>query len=341
MHVAALDRRVAKLLCLRGLLTGAALSVTFFADRGLRRWVRATMARVRPEVVFVNSSNMAPYVLGLERSGRLIVDLADVDSEKWRAYAAAARGPMRLVYRREWRRVAALERAIAAAADIASFVSEPEAALFRTLVPAHAAKVLGVTSGVDHAYFDPAIAHAPVYDTARANFVFTGTMDYPPNIDAVRWFATEMLPAIRARLPEAAFHIVGANPAAEVQRLARLPGVSVTGRVPDVRPYVQHATAAVAPMRIARGIQNKVLEAMAMARPVIVTPDGLEGIEAQPGTEVILARDAAEFATACLTLAADPARGMAIGAAARAHVLAHADWPARLAAFDRALNPAG
>jgi len=337
IHVAQIDPRLAKLACPRGLLTGAPLSVTFFADRGLSRWVRGVMHDVRPDVVFVNSGNMAPYVLGMERAGRLIVDLADVDSEKWRAYAAAAGLPMRLVYHREWRKVAALERRIAAEADVASFVSGPEAALFRQLVPNSRADIRGVTSGVDHVYFDPDIPHPPPFGPADAHYVFTGTMDYRPNVDAVTWFARDMLPGLRAELGDARFHIVGNNPAPDVRRLAEMPGVEVTGRVPDVRPYLQHATAAVAPMRIARGIQNKVLEAMSMARPVVVTPDGLEGIDAVPGREVLLAADAPSFIAACLDLARSGS-GSALGAAARRHVLAHCDWEARLAAFDDALG---
>ena len=130
IHVATLDRKLAKLMCLRGLLTGESLSVAFFRDRGLRDWVRDVVATVRPEVIFVNSANMAPYVLDLPKHGTRIVDLADVDSEKWRAYADNATGPMRLVYRREWRKVAALERRIAHECDVSSFVSDAEAALF-------------------------------------------------------------------------------------------------------------------------------------------------------------------------------------------------------------------
>jgi polysaccharide biosynthesis protein PslH len=337
IHVAEIDPRRAKILCTRGLLTGEALSVTFFADRGLAAWVRRVMDDVRPDIVFVNSGNMAPYVLGQKRAGRMIVDLADVDSEKWRAYADTAGFPMRHVYRREWRKVAALERAIAAEADVASFVSTPEAALFRQLVPGSRADVRGVTSGVDDAYFDPAIPHDAPYDTAPAHYVFTGTMDYRPNVDAVTWFAREMLPELRARLGDARFHIVGNNPAPEVRALATLPGVNVTGRVPDVRPYLQHCTAAVAPMRIARGIQNKVLEAMAMARPVVVTPDGLEGIDAVPGQDVVLAADTPDFIAACHTLAT-PGAGDAIATAARRYVVTNCDWEARLAAFDDVLG---
>jgi glycosyltransferase involved in cell wall biosynthesis len=164
-------------------------------------------------------------------------------------------------------------------------------------------------------------------------------MDYPPNVDAVVWFAREILPLIRRSLPAARFYVVGSNPSPDVQKLARLDGVFVTGRVPDVRPYLAHATAAVAPMRIARGIQNKVLEAMAMARPVVLTSDALEGITAEPGREVILAETTEAFAGACCRLATT-AEGEAIGAAARCRILLDYDGTMALSRFDDLLRPA-
>ena len=335
-HIARLDRRRAKLTCLTGLLTGEALSVAFYRDRGLARWVRATLRDVRPEAVVVSSSNMAPYVqsqLGAELVA--LCDLVDVDSEKWRAYAEAGGGPMQLVHRREWRKVAALEASIADAFDWSTFVSTEEAALFKAQVPHLADKVRAIANGVDFGYFDPAIEQTPPYPTDRPRFVFTGTMDYPPNVDAVRWFALEILPIVRRTLPDAQFHVVGASPAADVQALAGH-SVFVTGRVPDVRPYLQYASAAVAPMRIARGIQNKVLEAMAMARPVVVTGDALEGIEAEPGSDVLLAEGPEAFASSCVA-AAGP-EGAAIGQAARRRVERDYGWGSRMRGFDPLLD---
>jgi polysaccharide biosynthesis protein PslH len=336
-YFARLDRRMAKITCLRGLLTGTALSVAFYQDRGLADWVRRTLDEVRPEVIFVCSSNMADYVMNTAHSARVtLVDLADVDSEKWRAYAERDRFPMRWVHRREWRLVAELETRIARECDWSTFVSTEEAQLLAAMVPDRTAHIRAVGSGVDHLYFDPALPHAPAFDTSRRNYVFTGTMDYPPNVDAVLWFAEAILPLIRLHLPDAQFHVVGSSPAPSVQKLAALPGVFVSGRVPDVRPYLAHATAAVAPMRIARGIQNKVLEAMAMARPVVVTPDALEGIDAAPGREVLVATDAATFAAACVQ-AATPAAA-AIAAAARQRVLAAFIWAEKLRGFDELLG---
>jgi sugar transferase (PEP-CTERM/EpsH1 system associated) len=337
-HVAPLNRRVAKLTCLRGFLTGEPLSASFFHNRGLARWVRGVIETVRPAVIFVNSGNMAPYVLDLPKRETRICDLADVDCEKWRAYADTATGPMRLVYRREWRKVGALERRIADEFDVCSFVSEAEASLFARLIPDGAARIRGVSSGVDHQYFDPASAHAPVFDTELPTYVFTGTMDYPPNVDAAAWFATEILPIIRRTVPAAQFYIVGNSPTTTVEHLAQFEGVFVTGRVHDVRPYVAHATAAVAPMRIARGIQNKVLEAMSMGKPIVLTSGALEGIEAVPGKDVILADSAQAIAAACCRLATS-ADGVAIGAAARIRIVRDYDWSARLRRFDDLLRP--
>lgn len=335
IHVAPINPRLARLACLRGLLTGEALSVTFFRDTGLAAWVRRVMTEVRPAVTFVYSSNMAPYVLDLPRSGTQVVDLVDIDSEKWRALGESAGFPMRHVYRREWRLIGALERRIAAECDLSVFVSDAEAALFARQAPQWAERIRGISNGVDHRYFDPAEVKPAAL--AAPAYVFTGTMDYPPNVDAVAWFAHEILPLIRQSLPEAGFVIVGSSPAPSVRRLAMLSGVTVTGRVPDVRPYLAGATAAVAPMRIARGIQNKVLEAMAMGRPVVLTRGALEGINATPDREVLLADSAADFAAACIRLAREGDGG--IGDSARRRILRDYDWDACLSRYDAFLRP--
>jgi sugar transferase (PEP-CTERM/EpsH1 system associated) len=339
MYVATLDRKVARLMCLRGLLTGESLSVTFFRDRPLATWVQRVIDNVRPAVIFVNSGNMAPYILDLPKRETRIVDLADVDSEKWRAYAETTSGPMRMVYRREWRKVAALEQRIAYQCDLSSFVSDAEAALFARMIPGRTSNIRGVSSGVDHRYFDPALDHAPLFDISLPTYVFTGTMDYPPNVDAVVWFATEILPIIRRSVPAAQFYIVGSGPSPEVRQLAVIEGVFVTGRVPDVRPYIAHATACVAPMRIARGIQNKVLEAMAMARPVVLTSGALEGIDADPVLETILADTTEAFSGACCRMAT-ASDGAAVGMAARARIIRDFDWNVTLRRFDDILRPA-
>ena len=234
---------------------------------------------------------MAPYVLDLPRTGTRVVDLVDVDSEKWRAFADdGKRRRCASSIGANGGRSPELEQRIARECDLSVLVSDAEAELFARQNPDSAARIRGVSNGVDYRYFDPALDHPPVYDTTRPNYVFTGTMDYPPNVDAVIWFATEILPLIRRTVPAAQFHIVGSNPVPEVlqagalrRRLRHRPGARRAA-------LHRHATASVAPMRIARGIQNKVLEAMAMARPVVLTSGALEGIDADPVTETILCR---------------------------------------------------
>lgn len=336
-YFAPLNPKRVKIACLRGLLTKEPFSVTWFRDAGLARWIDGVLNDVRPDVIFVCSSNMAPYILDRRnREGLCLVDLIDVDSEKWRALAETAKEPMRWVYRRECRLVAELERRIAQECHASTFASKAEAELFKKFVPRYATKIHSVSNGVNHDYFDPGQQLPSPYNGAKPVFVFTGTMDYRPNIDAVVWFGREIFPLIRRSLPDAQFYIVGSNPAHSVQRLTKVDGIQVTGRVPDVRPYLLHATAAVAPLRIARGIQNKVLEAMALAKPVIVTPAALTGIEAKPGREVVLAADAEEFATAACRMASG--EGVReIGNAARRLILSVYAWDDQLRGFDALL----
>ena len=339
-HLARIDRRLAKVGCLTGLLTGEGLSVTFYRDSGLDSWVYRTLQSVRPQVVFVLSSNMAPYVMGRLGGERLsICDFVDVDSEKWRAYGALDRGPMGWIHRREHRKVAALEVAAARGFDFGILVTEVEADLLRRMVPDAADRIRAVPNGVDAAFFDPSLPFPAPYPTDRPNVVFTGTMDYPPNVEAVRWFAADVLPLLRRTHPDVAFHVVGSNPAPAVRALAADPAVFVTGRVADVRPYLAHASVAVAPMRIARGIQNKVLEAMSMGLPVVLTSGALEGIDAVPGREAFLADDAVAFAGRCATAIGD--RGREVGRAARAKVVSEFGWDARLRGLDLLLDEDG
>lgn len=339
-HFAGLNRNLAKLTCQTGWLTGDPLSFTFFRDRQLDKWVSDVIERVAPSIIFVCSSNMAQYVVGKGyRPQCAVVDFADVDSAKWREYADKGHGVMRFVHAREARLVLARDRETARSTDISSFVSEPEADIFRNLAPESAAKIHAVSNGVDSAYFAPEHAFAPPFDPDVPTFVFTGTMDYPPNIDAACWFAREIFPEINQRLGSAQFFVVGANPSPEVLKLKKLENVHVTGRVPDVRPYLAHALAGVAPLRIARGIQNKVLEAMAMGKPVLATPEALEGIDdADPDRDIIVATDPKSFAEAACKLSSGEISGAERGEAARKCVVDHYSWDARLTAFDTLID---
>ncbi|QBE63594.1 TIGR03087 family PEP-CTERM/XrtA system glycosyltransferase [Pseudoduganella lutea] len=336
-HFAPLNPRRARLRSLRALLANRALSLDYYSDRSTRAWVRATMRDADIERVVVFSSPMAQYVHDLPEALR-VVDLCDVDSEKWRAYAQKKPWPASLLYGYEASRLLRYERKVAADSDAALFVSAPEAELFRSLAPESAARIGWFGNGVDTDYFSPVADHANPYASGECPLVFCGAMDYWPNVDAVQWFAHDVLPLVRSRMPQASFVIVGARPTSEVQALANLPGVTVTGTVPDVRPYVAHAALSVAPLRVARGIQNKVLEAMSMAKAVVVSPQALEGIDAAAGVEVLLAEHAGDVAEAILAALADDASRTAIGHAARARVEASYGWDARLAPLDALLE---
>jgi sugar transferase (PEP-CTERM/EpsH1 system associated) len=338
-HVAHLEasivgRRAQAARALRRLRPGRPLSWGWFHDAALARWVAAGLAAGRYDAVLACCSSMAPYVMGRARipaTQRRVLDLVDIDSRKFAAYAAAGRPPLAWVHAREARTLLALERAAVGHFDHALFVSEAEAAAFRALAP-EATNVGAVVNGVDAARFDPAGPHPTPYPDPLPRIVFTGAMGYPPNIEAVTWFADSVLPRLRGR---AAFVIVGQNPAPAVRALAARPGIAVTGTVPDVRPYLAHAALAVAPLLTARGIQNKVLEAMAMARPVVATPQAFEGIRAAPGRDLLVADGAEAFAAAVGAVLDGAYPGM--GRAARAAVLAGHDWAATLAPLDRLL----
>ena len=228
-------------------------------------------------------------------SARKVVDFVDVDSDKWDQYAQQKAYPMKAVYRREARKLFQFERRVTEAFDAGLFVSSSEAALFRQMVPGSADKISHYNNGVNTEFFCPLAARQSPYTEAGRAVVFTGAMDYWPNIDAALWFAEKVFPQLRDVFPDLSFYIVGSNPSREVRQLAHRAGIEVTGRVKDIRPYLQHADVAVAPMQIARGVQNKVLEAMAMELPVVVSQRGLEGIGCAVGEDLLLADTAADY----------------------------------------------
>ncbi|MDR3439926.1 TIGR03087 family PEP-CTERM/XrtA system glycosyltransferase [Telmatospirillum sp.] len=336
-----LDKRWAKLKSLRGLVSGTSLSVPYFHSRRLSQWVGTVLRDVQPQAAFLFSSVMGQYIPDNDRlrPRRVVMDFVDVDSDKWRQYAQMHSLPMSWVYGRESRRLLAFDRGVAGGADASIFVSAPEAALFRQLAPEVAAKTHAISNGIDFSYFSADTSQPSPFPAGSRGVVFTGAMDYWPNVDAAIWFAEEMFPAIRARVPEAVLFIVGGNPAPKVVKLGELPGVTVTGRVPDVRPYLTYASASVAPLRVARGIQNKVLEGMAMGKVVITTDQGLEGIEALPGRELLVANDVASFISATVRALTDASLAP-MGAAARRRIVDSYSWDDKLAEFERLLDRA-
>jgi sugar transferase (PEP-CTERM/EpsH1 system associated) len=309
----------------RAVLEGKPVSLTMFDSEALRAFVKRTLVKRPVSTIFVYSGQMAQFVP--ERlPQRFVMDFGDVDSAKFADYAEKG-GPLAAVHRREAEKLLAFERKTAKRADISLFVSDAEAALFRQLAGLSDADVRAVQNGVDLAFFHPKAAFERRVEEGPL-LVFTGQMDYAPNIDAVTWFADEVLP----KLPSGTrFAIVGRKPSSAVLALAKRPNIIVTGAVADVRTWLCAADIVVAPLRIARGIQNKVLEAMAMARPVVATPAAFEGIDAVADRDLVVANGAKAQAKAIAALLADPSSTARMGVAARSRMEAAYRWERRLA----------
>lgn len=333
-----LQPRSAKLRSLAGLAHGEPLTLHYYDSPRLHDWVRTTVATHQIDATVVFSSSMAQYAESAPGLPTL-VDLVDVDSAKWTEYADAHAWPMSWLYRREGERLLAYERAVVARSHRAFLVTDKEVELFRRRAPECGDKLQTLCNGVDAEQFAPAADRPSPFAADEVPLVFTGAMDYWPNIDAVDWFARGVLPVLRRRWPALRFHIVGRSPTPAVRALAG-EAVSVSGTVPDVRPYLQHAAAVVAPLRLARGVQNKVLEAMAMGRPVVCASACIEALGTVSGRHVLAADDTDAYGAQLGRLFADPASASAIGQAGRRHVLDHFSWSARLAGLDGVLASA-
>ena len=323
----AIDRRVQKIRALLHARPGKPLMPDFYRSAALQRWTDSTLSRIAMDVVYIYTVAMAPYVRHATRPLR-ILDAVDIDSEKWAEYARKTRWPMRAVWAREARTLLTHERAAALSCARTYFVSAPEVRRFVTLAPETSGHVAALENGIDLDRFSPAHDFGWPFGAPGPCLVFTGHMDYWPNADAVAWFAHDVMPLLRAAIPDIRFWIVGANPTAPIRALAALPGVHVTGRVPDVRPYLAHARAIVCPLRIARGIQNKVLEGMAMGRVVIASPAAFEGVRAQAGRDLVVAESAEAWVAAVM------AEHQGMGQRARAAMVAGYAWSRVLTPLD-------
>ena len=296
----------------------------YFYSPSLWRTVRGLLGREGFDAIVVHCSSMGPYVA--HHAGcRKVMDFGDADSEKWLEYAARARAPLSLGFRWEGVRVRRYERWLGQRFDACSVISARE----REVLQGHVERPLHVIpNGVDLEYFRPSPG-ASAYQRRRV--VFTGNMSYAPNVAAVRRLAADILPRLRSRHPDVELYIVGMDPSPQVRRLADGRRVVVTGRVDDVRPYLESAAVAVAPLDVARGLQNKVLEAMAMRVPVVASPAAAQGIDAVPGRDLLVAAEPEAFAEAVGSLLADPGRRDCYAEAGRACVAANHNWDRLLA----------
>ncbi|HEY6816380.1 MAG TPA: TIGR03087 family PEP-CTERM/XrtA system glycosyltransferase [Croceibacterium sp.] len=330
-HCMPMRRKRLPLAGLEALVRREPVSLAAFRHPALAGWVTRTLAGRDIDTIYVFSGQMGQYV-PTDWTGRVVIDLVDVDSAKFEAYAREKPAPMHWVDAREASLLRQVEARLAARADHTLLISEAEAGLFSSRLPqGSAANVSVLGNGIDFEHFDPAgIAPQPALERPGPHIVFTGQMDYPPNVDAAKRTVERLMPWIRAVHPAARFHLVGRAPTAEVMALDNQHGARVWGEVPDVRPFLAAADLVLTPLEIARGVQNKVLEAMAMARPVVLTPAAATGI---PGTDRVhfsVAASDEALVDRALALLARPAPARAMGQAARRLVVERMSWPAML-----------
>lgn len=325
-----LNPRLARLRSLKGFASREALTLPYYRDQVMRRWVGRLLQERPVHAVVAFSSCMAQYADN--RTVRRIMDFVDLDSDKWRQFSATQVWPWSWVYRREACKLQESEAYIAADFDASVFVSRNEAKLFSQVNPGVSARVAVIRNGVDTTFFSPDQRGVNPYPRDINALVFTGAMDYWPNVHAVVWFAREIFPRIRSRVTNATFYIVGAHPARAVLLLSKEPGIKVVGKVSDVRPYIAHAKVAVAPLRLARGVQNKVLEAMAMAKPVLMTKAARNGLEVDPLCDSLIADDPQAFADKAIMFLGSEAP-FEIGEQCRRYVQRHYNWNRNLEAL--------
>jgi sugar transferase (PEP-CTERM/EpsH1 system associated) len=324
------------------MLSGKPISLTAFHSGKLVDYVRKLLQSRPISAIYVFSGQMGQYVPA-DFKGRVIADFVDVDSSKFEAYAARDRGPKGWVQAREARLLRAEEARLAARAEVSLLISEQEAALFRARLPDPDLPGIAIgtlPNGIDSQAFDPAVVE-PAERMAQLPFprlIFTGQMDYAPNIDACLRAANCILPRVRERFPQASFHVVGRNPPERLEALDGQDGVHVWGRVPEVQSWLAAADLALVPLEIGRGVQNKVLEAMAMGLPVVLTPEAATGIGGRDGHQLLLASSDDELAQACIALLSDVPCAQAMGDAARSYVVDHASWEAALGALTRIVS---
>ncbi len=304
------------------------LSVAYFYEPFLQKWIDAIVEKFSPQLIFCFSSPMAQYVFSssLIQSKKispvLLMDFCDMDSHKWHQYSQTNSYPLKVLYALEYKRLFQYEKRIAQGFDGCIFVSRPEAELFSS---AHgfSSNIYAIPNGVDFDFFSPSIGDkisslsGNIYSPGTCSLVFVGAMDYYPNVEGIAWFAKEIFPYIKEKDSKFRMVIVGRNPVERIKDLHNGEDIIVTGEVKDVRPYYLMGDICVVPLRIARGIQNKVLEAMSMKLPVVLTSQAAKGIEGTDGRDFLLAHSAADFVNIILSLAKTPSLRKDIGNNAR------------------------
>jgi sugar transferase (PEP-CTERM/EpsH1 system associated) len=307
--------------------TSASSSVAYFWSPRLYERIRELLVQSTFDVIFVHCAFVAQYVADWHRCFR-ILDFGDLDSAKWAEYARWKAPPMSFGYALESRKLRDYERRIARSFHQCTVTTRGEMEEFQKLeVPVPCTVI---PNGVDTSYFRFNRTPAPL----RRAVVFLGRMDYFPNIDGACYFVRSILPLIRQRIPDVEFWIVGSNPTRKVRELAKIPGVRVTGYVPDVRPYVKDAAVSVVPLRIARGTQNKILECLAMGIPTVASSQAAQGIQPGPGEPMLVADTSITFAKQVVDVLESSTLGDRLAASGRAHIERTHRWATSMRILD-------
>ena len=302
-------------------------SMGYFYSPQLAQRVRERLAGQRWDLIFVHCSSVAQYVEHVRDVPKLL-DFGDMDSQKWIEYAKHKPLPLAWGYRLEGAKMMAAEKRLARRFDVCTATTRPE---WQTLEDyATGAATDWFPNGVDSDFFCP--GDEP-YDVDTISFI--GRMDYYPNQECMNRFCDQVWPVLRARRANLKLLIVGADPSPAMRQLGKRPGITVTGSVPDVRPYVRKSAAMVAPLAIARGTQNKILEAMAMGVPVVTSRVAAGGVDAEASAHLVVADSPHEQAAAIIKLLDSPAERHRLALAGRQRMLSHHAWAQSMKRLDR------
>ena len=315
----------------KALICGDPFSLHCFYSSKLQDAVDRYLDTTKPVAILSFCSSMAEYLFRsrhrlseLAKNTLILNDLIDVDSAKWNQYAEKHKNIIGWLYRREGRLLLKQEAKIADQFHRTYLVSPEEVSVLAEF--GDVSKVFPLANGVDLEYFNPSLVDLHLYPAASCKLVFSGAMDYWPNIEAAQWFCDNILPLVRDVFPHVEFCIAGRNPTPEIRALEKIDGVVVTGTVPDMRNHLATATVCVVPLLIARGIQNKVLEAMAMAKPVVATRGAATGTTARNRDEIIITDNSEDMAREIINLLEDKKKAERIGVLARKYVENHHSW---------------
>ena len=310
----------------KALATNRSLSEANFYSSDVKQLIKNQIQLFEPDFLFLTASSLVRYLEGItnpNNSPVILTDFMDVDSNKWQQYQHKARFPMNWVYKREAKLVKKLEIEAATLSKECYLIASAEVELFNKEVTKQG-KITILPNGINSSIFKPNIdSRKP----EQATLLFTGVMDYKPNIDAILWFIANCWSQVKTQYPNAKLVIAGMNPSATIQKLGSSDDIVVTGFVDDIMPYFQSASIFIAPFQIARGVQNKVLQAMSCELPVVATSKGIEGIIHCAGEDVLLADTAEQFTKHCLDLLESVQLRESIGKVARQTILANYAWP--------------